>query len=348
MITYEQISNIEFSKSAFGGYKADDVDDFIEEVANAVKELNLQIEEQNKKIADLEKQLAEYKETESSLHTALVIAQETGNRLVKESAEKSEAVLADAENKARDILLEAKQKADTMTNQVSSESSELMKKTKERASEILREALTKASSITQKAKENCISQEKKYEELKQKVSDFRSSMLLMYRSHVELINNMKPEEDEAQQVSDDIDTPEQEGSVLDSEADESVITDNNKEATDAEESDNKSFEAKVDNAPVSDSNENIPEKDESYESDISAFKTERIMNSEDSEIAEEPVLNIDSNEIGEESVQNSFSIADDAEGDVEEIDLSKINFESFTDIDSENKTMDFGIRSNDK
>ncbi len=203
MLTYDEIVNVEFPKSAFGGYKADSVDDYIDEVANTVKTLLEQIKGLNDKVNELNNDIQGYKDTENSLHAALVIAQETGQKLVKESTEKSEQLIKDAEDKAAAIVSDAEIKAQDMIRTASEESSELMKKTKEKASEILKEALIKANSITSKAKENCANEEARYEDLKKKVSDFRTSMLLLYRSHVELLNEMRPTEDVTSKPEDD-------------------------------------------------------------------------------------------------------------------------------------------------
>lgn len=195
MLTYDEIINVEFPKSTFGGYKSDSVDDYIDAVAETVKALLEQIKNLSDKVNDLSSENQSYKDTESSIHAALMIAQETSQKLITESTEKADKILKDAEEKAGDIVSDAENKAQEIIHTSSADSSELLKKSKEKASEILKEALVKANSITTKAKENCAAEEARYEELKKKVSDFRTSMLLLYKSHVELLNEMRPNDD---------------------------------------------------------------------------------------------------------------------------------------------------------
>lgn len=214
MLTYDEIVNIEFPKSTFGGYKTESVDEYIDNVSDTVKSLLEQIKSANDKVAQLEKEISEYKSTESSLRAALVFAQETGQKLINEATEKSEEIIAQANQHSEEVISTSEKQANDTISAASKESSELLKISKEKASEILREALIKANSITQKAKENCAAEEAYFEQLKKKVNDFRTSMLLLYKSHVELLNEMRPKDSEdadsfeSQKIKDDFDSTE--------------------------------------------------------------------------------------------------------------------------------------------
>lgn len=328
MITYDEINNMDFQKSAFGGYKADDVDDFVEEAASTIKELTDRIAELNVKITELEKSLAEYKQTEASLHTALVIAQETSSRLIKESTDKAESVLKEAQEKAKIILDSATAEAKAVSDKAGGESSELMKKTKERASEILREALVKASGITKKAKEKSTAEEEKYIELKEKVREFRSNMLNIYKSHVELINEMKPGSDDDQ-------------------------TDAKPKA--AEESVNK--EEKTEEVPeikeaqeVQQAKDAAPDTLSETAAEISSVTTDTFISSNNAQSDEKAEITDDSIQTDENAEEKNVSEDKSIEDfdlqitdEPEEIDLDKINFDSFSDMEESEDTYDFGI-----
>ncbi len=81
----------------FGGkkdkYDAADVDTFLEKLA-------LQVEVEGERMVMLEKQVKQYKETESSLASALVFAEENSKRIIKEAEERAAAIVRDAEDNA--------------------------------------------------------------------------------------------------------------------------------------------------------------------------------------------------------------------------------------------------------
>lgn len=339
MLTYDQIVNIEFPKVTFGGYKSDNVEDYIEDVASTVKALLEQIKSLNDKIESLNNEISEYKKTESSLHAALVIAQETGQKLVQDASQKADELIKEAEDKAATITNQAQDNAERTVIDANTNSAELMKKTKERASEILREALSKANSITQKAKENCINEEAKYEDLKRKVKDFRSTMLILYRNHVELLNEMRPEP-EVSDVAENKKT--------------STHTEDLHTVQEPEISEEIEQESAV-SQEVVEADDLVCEPDDTVEindSDDTEEAMEDIIDEAVEDLSEEidDEKPFESNDDVEEQnsgfqieVINDFNIPNEDENfdDIEEIDLSKISFSDFSDSDESNTQLDF-------
>ena len=74
----KEISAKRFDKSAFG-YKADEVDSFLNEIAAEVNELTSQNTELQKKLEILATKLEEYRQDENSMKQALLGAQKLGN-----------------------------------------------------------------------------------------------------------------------------------------------------------------------------------------------------------------------------------------------------------------------------
>lgn len=101
MISAEDIRNITFKKSGFGGYKPIEVDSFLDDVQVSYERLQHENAQLTLKVEELNKQLEKYKAEESCIRSAILSAQKL-----------ADASLLDADNKAKSVLLEASRKAD--------------------------------------------------------------------------------------------------------------------------------------------------------------------------------------------------------------------------------------------
>ncbi|MBQ4616806.1 MAG: DivIVA domain-containing protein [Clostridia bacterium] len=107
MYTATDIRNVEFTKN-MGGYKAAEVDAFVDACADTVEAMAAEKEELNKKLAILADKLVEYRRDEDSIRSALLSAQRMGDSVVREANEKAEAIVAEADAKAEVIVADAK------------------------------------------------------------------------------------------------------------------------------------------------------------------------------------------------------------------------------------------------
>lgn len=96
MLTPSDILNHKFDKTAVFGYRPDDVEVFLNEVAGEFSALLREKEELEDKIEVLAGKLEEYRADEQSLHTALLGAQKLGDSIVRESKAKAESIIRDA------------------------------------------------------------------------------------------------------------------------------------------------------------------------------------------------------------------------------------------------------------
>lgn len=98
MMTLEEIRNIEFNRGR--GYRADEVDDFIDECVETIENLekeNISINQKMKALAD---KLAEYRNDEDSIRAALLSAQRTGDTIIRDAEQKAKAMLENAQQNA--------------------------------------------------------------------------------------------------------------------------------------------------------------------------------------------------------------------------------------------------------
>ncbi len=158
MMTLNDIINIGFRKSGFSGYKAEDVDGFVDRVresydqllktnvsqAEQIDKLKAENEQNIEKLKVLAGRIEEYRAQEDEIKNALISAQKLSDASVREARHKAEIIIKDANLKAEHIIANADEK------------------------------------ITD--------QKREMERLQQAVSDFRTKLLGAYKEHLTLID----------------------------------------------------------------------------------------------------------------------------------------------------------------
>jgi cell division initiation protein len=95
-------------KTGFRGYDKEEVNRFLEEIAETVEELNRENAVQREKIVFLEQQLTELKRTEATLSSTLVSAQSLAEDVKRSAQRESELVIKEAELKAGEMMRQAR------------------------------------------------------------------------------------------------------------------------------------------------------------------------------------------------------------------------------------------------
>lgn len=95
-------------KVGFRGYDKEEVNRFLEELAQTVESLNRDNAVQREKIVFLEQQIAELKRTEATLSNTLVSAQTLAEDVKRAAQRESELVLREAEVKAAELIRQAR------------------------------------------------------------------------------------------------------------------------------------------------------------------------------------------------------------------------------------------------
>lgn len=103
MLTPETIASRRFDKQ-MGGYKQDEVDEFLQQIAREYAALLSEKEELESKIEVLAEKVEQYREDEDSLRSALIGAQKLGDSVIRESKAKADYIVREARDKADRIL----------------------------------------------------------------------------------------------------------------------------------------------------------------------------------------------------------------------------------------------------
>ena len=110
MLTPNDISNKRFEKSPFGGYKPEEVDSFLSEIAISYEKLYEAKEAAEEKMEVLAEKLEEYRANEDSLRTVLIGAQKLGDNIIRDSKAKAEVIISDAEGQVKQVFSESEGK----------------------------------------------------------------------------------------------------------------------------------------------------------------------------------------------------------------------------------------------
>ena len=162
MITAKDINTMRFEQ-AKPGYKPEEVDDFLKKLADQITGMISEKEDTEKKIEVLVESIRRYKADEEALKDAMIGAQKQARAVMGEAQEKAAAIIAEAQQKAEQIISAANVKAD----------------------EIIGSTAVRAQK-----------EQEKLETMQAAVTSFKSDLLAMYKSHLELITSLPETEDE--------------------------------------------------------------------------------------------------------------------------------------------------------
>ena len=163
MISSEDVRHVTFDK-AFQGYRREDVDDYLKQVAQAMDDLAAQNDDLQKKLVMLAQRIEKYRTMENSLSTSMINAQRMGENVIREANQKAEEIIHRANLRGDDIIRDA--------------------------NELLQKASDRADEIENEANEKRLAEEREYDRVRLEVTRFKADVLNLYRSHVESLSRL--------------------------------------------------------------------------------------------------------------------------------------------------------------
>lgn len=160
MITAMEINTKRFEQ-AKPGYKPEEVDEFLNQIADQISAMTKEKEDTEKKIEVLVESIRRYKADEEALKDAMIGAQKQARAVMEEAKGKADAIIYEAQQKAEQIISAANVKAD----------------------EIIGSTAVRAKK-----------EQETLEKMQTAVTEFKSNLLSMYKAHLELITSL-PEVD---------------------------------------------------------------------------------------------------------------------------------------------------------
>ena len=120
MITAQDIREKCFEKARIGGYAMDEVDDFLDELANDAAASQKEIATLNAKMKYLADKIREYQGSEEAMNMALVSAQKLAKNIEEDARAKAEALVAPAQKEADENVAAAKAESDRTVGEIES------------------------------------------------------------------------------------------------------------------------------------------------------------------------------------------------------------------------------------
>lgn len=168
MITAMEINTKRFEQ-AKPGYKPEEVDEFLNQIADQISAMTKEKEDTEKKIEVLVESIRRYKADEEALKDAMIGAQKQARAVMEEANGKADAIIYEAQQKAEQIISAANVKAD----------------------EIIGSTAVRAKK-----------EQETLEKMQTAVTEFKSNLLSMYKAHLELITSLpEADSDDAEEES---------------------------------------------------------------------------------------------------------------------------------------------------
>lgn len=178
MLTVKEINEVSFGKAGFSGYKPEDVDNFIDEVVASFQQLEAERDDALKRAGELAAQNSELSAKNAEVQEKLAIL-----------AQKIESYRADEEG-IKDVLLSAQRLAKDSVQEAKDKAAIILQDAQDSAKQIMDDAKIEASRAIKEYMEQAEAKKEELEEMKRQVSAFRSSLLEMYKKHLEDINHI--------------------------------------------------------------------------------------------------------------------------------------------------------------
>ncbi len=108
MINAKDVSSKRFEKSTIGGYKMEEVDDYLRELALEIASLQKEKDDAEKKIDVLADKVRDYMRDEDALKDALLGAQRQGHQVIEDAKMVANKIINEANEQADEILSDTK------------------------------------------------------------------------------------------------------------------------------------------------------------------------------------------------------------------------------------------------
>lgn len=190
MLTPDKIREKSFQTTGRGSYRAEDVDNFLNEVSASYEQMFRENGDLIKKISILAKKVEEYRADEESLKLALLNAQKLADRIVAEAKENAEKDTEDARAEAQKVREDAKVDADEIEAKAKRESDAIIESAKAEAEKIVKEANRQSNEILGNINRKVTHETLVYDMIKKEASEFKSKLVAMYKEHINLINQL--------------------------------------------------------------------------------------------------------------------------------------------------------------
>ncbi len=145
MLSHDEVKNISFRRSVFGGYRPEDVDNFVDNIQISYEELLRERENLTKTVQKLENTVKKFYDEENSIRKVLLELKTVTEKSVNDAQIKASEIVSEANQTSEKIIKEAEQKV-----LVQKEISDSLKKESKRLKKCLEELYLEHMKIVKK------------------------------------------------------------------------------------------------------------------------------------------------------------------------------------------------------
>lgn len=120
-LTPMDIETVEFKKTPFKGYLAEEVDLFLDKIIMEFERIYKDNAKLQDKLNAREDVIKHYKDLEDTIKSSIVRAEKTADDTVKNASERSEQIISTAEERAQNIINDAQHQAQNMLSEANCE-----------------------------------------------------------------------------------------------------------------------------------------------------------------------------------------------------------------------------------
>lgn len=193
-MTMEDIRNVTFERVGRHGYQADEVDVFLKEVMDYIRQLQRDLDDSQQKMKVLAAKVEEYRSDEESIREALLGAQKLGKSVVAEANAKAEQITTKASQEAEAALNSARLEAASLKNEAETYANDLRSRVKEETDRRIADADRKVADIIRQNRYDIEKEESRLARMKKEVGSFKAQIIELYRAHIELLDKLPAEE----------------------------------------------------------------------------------------------------------------------------------------------------------
>ncbi len=175
MLSPKDIAEKRFEKGTFG-YKPEDVDAYLLEVAKLVESLVAENEESDEKIIKLVEKINDYRNDEEAIKEALLGAQKQAHQVLSEAQEKSDKMISDAKAEQERVSRESAEQCD-----------KIVREHKAKCEKIIKENTEKTEHRIKATKLQAEQEAENLERLKLEVTRFKAKLIELYNKQLKLI-----------------------------------------------------------------------------------------------------------------------------------------------------------------
>ncbi len=190
MLNPDKIRDIEFEQSVIGGYRRDEVDKFIDEVEEHYRKLFNENKEMREKLEACLAKIENYRKDEEFLKTAIINAQRLNETTLREIELREKEAETTSKEKAAKIIEEAENRAKELVHNAEVECADAVRAARERSKAEIEAEQNAANDAIKEIRSEIDAEQKKLDYLKTQVSEFKNTILDIYRAHVTSISKL--------------------------------------------------------------------------------------------------------------------------------------------------------------